>query len=352
MDAPVSIIIPAFNELAYCRQCIQSVLMHTEEPYRLILVDNGSTDGVSEFFDEVPHATVVHNETNLGFAGGVNAGMRIAEGHVLLLNSDTIVPEGWLGRLKSALLHADDVGIVGPMSNEVSGIQLIPGLDLHDMEAINQLAHRLAKEKKGVYQDVERLVGFCMLIRREAVEAVGLFDESFGLGNFEDDDYGLRVRRAGFRLCMAEDAFVFHYGGRTFRGMGMIDEAWRDLMDRNQARFRDKWTGVAELRPEALKESNANNQAARAALEAGRIKEAVRLFTRAIQAAPEYEVNYNDLGAVLWSMGEHARAYDYFMHALQRRPSYAEARGNLIEAAKLLGKTAEAEAFLRQRNKE
>ena len=87
----ISIIIPAFNQLDYCRQCILSVQLHTPPPYKLILVDNGSTDGVAEYFDEVPGAHVIHARKNLGFAGGVNLGMAAAEGPVLLLNRDTLV---------------------------------------------------------------------------------------------------------------------------------------------------------------------------------------------------------------------------------------------------------------------
>ena len=130
METPISIIIPAFNQLEYCRQCVQSILIHTQRPCRLILVDNGSTDGVSEYFDSVPGAMAVHAGRNLGFAGGVNLGLQHAEGHVLLLNSDTIVPRRWLERLEAALLCAEDIGIVGPRSNCVSGIQQIDGLEL------------------------------------------------------------------------------------------------------------------------------------------------------------------------------------------------------------------------------
>jgi len=74
MATPVSIIIQAFNQLAYCRECVEPILSHTEWPYKLILVDNGSTDGVGEFSDSIPNATVVHTGTNLGFPAGVALG--------------------------------------------------------------------------------------------------------------------------------------------------------------------------------------------------------------------------------------------------------------------------------------
>ena len=69
--------------------------------------------------------------------------------------------------------------------------------------------------------DVNRLVGFCLLIRREVIEAIGLLDEQFGVGCFEDDDYCLRAIQAGYRAVIAGDAFVHHFGGRTFVGSGV-----------------------------------------------------------------------------------------------------------------------------------
>ncbi|MCX5758136.1 MAG: glycosyltransferase family 2 protein, partial [Candidatus Hydrogenedentes bacterium] len=189
----VSIIIPAFNQLHYCRQCVESIVANTDGPYRLILVDNGSTDGVREYFDSVSGAIALHAEQNLGFAGGVNLGLARAEGHVLLLNSDTLVPPGWLGRLVNALESSDGIGMVGPLSNCVSGSQQLDGLSFTSTDEVHAFAGDLAQRNAGRLRDVARLVGFCLLIREEAFKAVGIFDESYGIGNFEDDDYCLRV---------------------------------------------------------------------------------------------------------------------------------------------------------------
>ena len=175
MPAPVSIIIPAFNQAAYCRQCVASIQANTRHPYRLILVDNGSTDGVGPLFDQVPGAITIHAETNRGFAGGVNLGLERAEGHVVLLNSDTLVPKTWLTRLAAALEQAPDIGAVGPMSNYVAGGQLIPNLDFGTLDQISAFSDELARTQAGQFTEVDRLIGFCMLIREEAVERVGVF---------------------------------------------------------------------------------------------------------------------------------------------------------------------------------
>ena len=339
----VSIIIPAFNQLAYCQQCVQSVLMHTTHPYRLILVDNGSTDGVAEFFDSVPNAVVVHAAENRGFAGGVNLGLERAEGHVLLLNSDTIVPRGWLERLVTALVSDPRIGMVGPMSNCVSGSQQIDGLILSSFDEINAFADEHARAHAGKLRDVARLVGFCLLIRAETAAAIGRFDETYGVGNFEDDDYCLRVLRAGYRLCVAEDAFVFHFGGRTFLGMGVVDDAWRDLISRNEKIFHEKWTVRPEVRNDAVQQSREYNRRAAAAIEAGDYLEAIRHYANAIRIAPAYDLNYNDLGVALWRLGAHERAFDQFVRALRLNPENDDARENLRIAAQALGRVADGD---------
>ena len=339
----ISIIVPAFNQLDYCRQCIDSVLANTRQPYRLILVDNGSTDGVGEYFDRIPGARVLHAERNLGFPGGVNLGMREAEGHVLLLNSDTIVPKGWLERLERALLSADDIGMAGPMSNYVSGPQQISGLMFDAYDQIESFSDDLARRNAGKATPVDRLVGFCVLIREAAFRAVGLLDESFGIGCYEDDDYGIRVRGAGYRLCMAKDAFVFHYGSRTFAGMGITREGMEGLMAANETRFAGKWT---EARAEDRERSLALNAEARRAAEDGDARKALSLLKEAVEVCPFVEANYNDLGALMWQAGEQETAFKLFVRAIGMNPEYAEARANLRDAAQALGRTKEAEVLL------
>ena len=92
--------------------------------------------------------------------------------------------------------------------------------------------------------DVNRLVGFCLLIAREVIEAIGPLDEQFGIGCFEDDDYCLRAIAAGFRAVIAGDSFVHHYGSRTFLGAGVDAGA---LMRENQRRFVEKWSGNGSI---------------------------------------------------------------------------------------------------------
>ena len=326
----VTIIIPAHNQLDYCRQCLISVQMNTPQPYKLVLVDNGSTDGVGEYFEQVPDAVVVHAGKNLGFAGGVNLGLEHAEGHVLLLNSDTLVPADWLPRLESVFTREEDIGLVGPMSNQVSGIQHIEGLWFDSLDEISAYAGKRAAAHPGELIDVPRLVGFCLLIRDEVLAKVGGLDERFGIGNFEDDDYCRRTVLAGYRLCVAADAFVFHYGSRTFHAMGIVDDSWRALIHDNQQRYQQKWQDASLLREDAAARAALLNEKAKTAYASGDLARAVKLYRQAIQAQPGDPVAYNDLGVVLYTLGEPEKARAYFEHALRLAPDFEDAEENRV----------------------
>lgn len=342
----ISIVIPAFNELDCTRQCVSSIVAHTDCPYQLVLVDNGSTEPVSEFFQSVPNAIAIRSEENLGFAGGVNLGMRQASGHVLVLNNDTLVPAGWLTRLRDVLLSAPDIGMVGPMSNYVSGSQLIPDLSFQSLDAISAYASARRVSHADAVRDVARLVGFCLLIRDSAVATVGLFDEEFGPGNFEDDDYCVRVLRAGYRLVVDEGSFVFHYGHRTFRALGLVDAAWEQLLAENAARFGAKWQFKPEDRLDNYRRSLQLNRNAGETLQRGDVAGALREFRDAIRLAPGLARNHNDLAVALWAAGVQDQAFERVKQALALEPAYPEARENLLDMGRALERESEAIAYL------
>jgi GT2 family glycosyltransferase/tetratricopeptide (TPR) repeat protein len=238
-----SVVVLCCNELDATQVCLESVLRHTRGPYELVLVDNGSTDGTADYFRTVPDATVIANADNRGFPAGANQGIGAAKGRqVLLLNNDTVVPPGWLGRLLRTLHRGPQVGLVGPCSNWVSGEQQVAVSYGEDLAGLDAFAAGWALSHAGQDQDTDRLVGFCLLVRREVFDKVGLLDERFGVGCFEDDDLCRRALRAGYRAAIARDAFVHHFGHRTFQGCGADFAA---VMRENAELFRAKWAGAS-----------------------------------------------------------------------------------------------------------
>src|SRR5262249_30764996 len=155
---------------------------------------------------------------NRGFPAGCNQGITASRGaQVLLLNNDTVVTTGWLLRLLRALHSSPEVGLAGPCSNRVSGEQQVPvTYSQGDLNGLDGFAWEWGRKHDQVTEETDRLVGFCLLIKRSVIDAVGLLDEDFGIGNFEDDDYCRRAMQAGFKAMIACDAFIHHVGGATF----------------------------------------------------------------------------------------------------------------------------------------
>jgi GT2 family glycosyltransferase/tetratricopeptide (TPR) repeat protein len=244
-----SIIILTFNQLDHTKPCLRSIEEHTPELHELIIVDNGSTDGTLDYLrkyaDERNNVRVISNKENLGFAAGNNQGMAIAKGeYLLLLNNDTIVTEGWLARMLSVLEKYPDVGIVGPVSNNVSGPQQVKEATYGSLAKMHWFAREWSTAHSGETMTLFRVVGFCLLTRRTVVEKIGGLDEQFGSGNFEDDDFCLRAAAAGYQARIANDAFIHHAGSQTFKGAG-ID--YQQSLERNWGIFKTKWRLPEEL---------------------------------------------------------------------------------------------------------
>ena len=235
-----SVLVLAHDQEKYNRMCVESIRRYTRVPYELILIDNGSKDGTLELFRSVPGAKVVENGANLGFAGGFNRGIEAARGdYVVLLNNDTLVTEGWLEKMLAAFDADPELAVAGPMTNCISGAQLVKEVSYTDEASLQRFARERATDLAGHLELVSRITGFCMMISRSAIERIGTLDTRFGIGNFEDDDYCVRTRLEGFHVGICSDVFIHHFGSVTFRA-SKLD--YGELLQKNQALFREKWT--------------------------------------------------------------------------------------------------------------
>jgi O-antigen biosynthesis protein len=243
-DYPLtSIVIPTHNQLELTKLCVESIRQYTGQPHELIFVDNASTDGTLEYLESLCAATIIRNASNRGFPAAANQGIGAAKGEqILLLNNDTIVTTGWLRRLLDAFRSDDLIGLAGPCSNCVGGEQQVTAV-YSDLSGIDGFARKWGELNQNRRIDTDRLVGFCLLIRRTVVERIGMLDEQFGLGTFEDDDYCRRALEAGFRAVIACDAFVHHFGGQTFLSLGVDYGA---LLKNNLELFEKKWPHFRE----------------------------------------------------------------------------------------------------------
>jgi GT2 family glycosyltransferase len=239
-----SLIILTYNRFSETTgRCLASL---AEDPdfarWDMIIVDNGSDEAsranLAETQTRYPTLKVLYLERNLGFPAGMNAGLRVATGDpIFLVNSDVLVPPGTIARLTSALQKHSNAGLVAPVTNAAGNEQKIfvdSGQPAADMLR-RGLDFANAGNSAGVF--AYRL-DFCFVgLRRAVYETVGGLDEIYSPGYYEDFDYSLMARKAGFDLLVAEDAFIYHEGGASF---GRISKEKKALLARNKQRFLDK----------------------------------------------------------------------------------------------------------------
>lgn len=231
------------------RPCLESIVANTPVgSYELVVVDNASVDGTAEYLEAfaAQHSNVrlQLNDTNKGYAGGNNDGIKLSRGrYIVLLNNDTLVPKGWLERLLRLFEQQSTVGLVGPITNSAGNEQCIelPGLSEKNYA---EVAGAYIERQDGVWFTTEKLGFFCVAMRREVPEKIGYLDERFGIGMFEDDDYCVRARKAGYKLAVVEDCFVYHKGSVSFKKLTLSD--YVETFNRNRSYFFEKhgtlWT--------------------------------------------------------------------------------------------------------------
>lgn len=233
----VSVVIPVLDGSDDLFICLESLKNCEDLLHEVIVVDNGSQEDIASLAKPYKFVKIIRNEVNRGFAGASNQGAEAATGDVILfLNSDTAVPRACLIRLVESLMSSGSVGAVGPYTNACGHFQLIKPTytSLANLEPFAiDFAHRAEGDR-----DVDMLVGFCMAVKKSVLDEVGLFDEAFGIGTFEDNDLCYRIRRAGYSLLIAARSFVHHKGSATIRKVG---PKLLEIVAENEKRYRQKW---------------------------------------------------------------------------------------------------------------
>lgn len=228
----VDIVVPVFNALDDVKACLRSLEKHTDAlNVRVIVVNDGSDTTTSQWLRRFCEGSalfkLIEHTTNRGYTCAVNTGIKASTApYVITLNSDTIVTNGWLRGLLRCMNSDPRLGIVGPLSNAASW-QNIPQLrDETGSFAVNELpegmtpdemARLVANVSERCYPRLPFVNGFCFMIRREVIDAIGYMDEvNFPVGYGEENDYCIRAADSGFELAIADDVYVFHAKSKSF----------------------------------------------------------------------------------------------------------------------------------------
>ena len=223
----VDIIIPVYGQMALTQACLASVLAARQQTaHDIIVIDDASPDPqLAHWLDtqaSAGHITLLRNASNQGFVASVNRGMTAhPDRDVVLLNSDTRVHGNWLDRLRAASQSQARVASVTPWSNNATICSYPQWPQGGELPAAGPTAEALdtlvASVCPGTTVALPTAVGFCMLIRRDCLQQVGLFDQAaFGKGYGEENDFCLRASQAGFHHLLAADTYVYHAGNASF----------------------------------------------------------------------------------------------------------------------------------------
>lgn len=222
-DVAVDVIVPIYNGYEYLVRLLQDIDA-TRMEANYILIDDKSTDVripslLQDFAESHERVILMTNETNLGFVGTVNRGLKVSTHHVALVNTDTELPHGWLERLMMPILRDETVASTTPFTNSgtiFSFPKFVQNNAIYEDMSVEEMDEVFSHVETD-YQQVPTGMGFCMGMNRKAIDEVGLLDqEAFGRGYGEENDWCLRAKAAGYHDVHVENLFVYHKHGGSF----------------------------------------------------------------------------------------------------------------------------------------
>jgi len=223
----IDVIIPIFNGYTFLNSCLDSVIKHFDNDARLILIDDSSNDPriqvcLEHYKQQANFPVLIYqNKQNQGFVKTVNQGMQLSDQNdVILLNSDTIVTKNWIGKLRKAAYSKENVATVTPLSNNAT-IFSVPEFgkanQLPEGYDIDTFAELIENTTLRLYPEVPTGHGFCLYIKRTSLNLLGFFDEIYGLGCEEENDFCMRVISHSLCNIMADDTFIYHVGKASYQ---------------------------------------------------------------------------------------------------------------------------------------
>ncbi len=220
-EPAADLIIPVYNQFSYTRNLIEGIYRHSDLPFHIYVIDNGSTDETVDLHKIYKHdITIVRNRESRGWCGGINQGIELGKNpYLVFMNNDVEVSQGWLGNLIAFLDTHPRIGAVGPLGSSPEDWQCvdrvretivpqIPNFLTEDLHERNRIL-KYHFPRAGIL--VEGALGFfCVALNRRTVNAVGPLEENFA-GGADGEDYCKRLRKSGHVLGLSLDTYVLHH---------------------------------------------------------------------------------------------------------------------------------------------
>jgi len=250
--AELDIIIPVFNNYKLTLGCIASIFKgtYTKEKLNIIIVDNASEDKTEHFMkylvSEGEPITYLRQEKNLGYVKGLNAGLKVSTApFVMSLNNDTLLDKNCLSSMIKVLKENPKVGVTGAMEFLPNGYPSKDkpfiywnGKKILDpiLKGVNDVIEQI--EQGQDFVDVDLVGSACCIYKKEVFDKIGIFDEIYGMGMYEQEDLEYRAQKAGFRIALCLDAMFVHFVAQT---TSFNLDYYQKLIKTNRALFLNKW---------------------------------------------------------------------------------------------------------------
>lgn len=241
----ITIAVVAYNRLEKTRQCIESILNYTQGiDFELLLIDNGSNDETLTYFQSVPYekTTVWRITHNVGLSYALALSMRYFHTEYFVsVSNDVYVTKGWLENLLSCMQSDPAIGFVCPVSSHISNLQEV-NLEPVDFEDMQKKAARFNRSDPKKWQERMRIISIILMTKREVCDVTGVMDMGF-YHDFGDDDISTRIRRAGYKLMLCGDTYVYH--DHDFRNMEDKDPAqFQASLELGRKNYQEKYHGI------------------------------------------------------------------------------------------------------------
>lgn len=347
-----TIIIVNYKVADLLQRTIESLYADPERPdFEIVLIDNSEDEDEAAVLADLakgrPEIGLTVNSENLGYAKANNQGLKQARGeYIVLLNPDVEVGPGWFSGLRRVLDDNPGIGLVNPLTNRVGHYGALAAVDHGEPEQVMARGADLARDMTGLWIEMRALGFFLVMGRSDVFAKVGMLNEDFEVGGYEDIDYCMRVTRKGYSLALSLGTFVYHHHARSFAQLAFSER--EKIAKRNRDRFRSIWGEYRDQLDMEFFFDMAGKAVSLAQKAQGRARDALLVFLRSIIKTGQEHLPAFYFPATEPKAGEQAGIERYLSH-IDALESGLNQRNKTIEDREKYIKSLELE--LKQRRK-
>ena len=327
----IDIIIVTYNAKEKLKRCLQSLRRYTHTfDYRLTIVNNNSSDGTAEYLERYnAKINIINNKKNLGFSKAANTGLKNATNkYIALLDDDVEVSKGWLDKLYNQMRNKPKAGIVGCKILFPDKRVFCSNIFIANKMFKELGKYEIDKGQRDYIREVDAINGSCWLMRKELIKRVGYFDERFFPSQYEDIDYCIKTRLAGYKIIYNGEIKIIHHH--------LLRDGGEEQNKKNIQKFLKRWKDLSMF---PLKDSHPVDKCiARGlgCLKKRRFKQALLEFKRAESIDKRFSEPFH-MGIALEGMGKYNDAIQQFEKALSLNSSNVSVHLHMAVALKETG---------------